>query len=125
MLWFLVGQAVSGLPTMSPGTEVQVVPPELYPPLAKAIVEGSHLTFNHTLPPNGQIKLIFSSAEQKLAVLSGRVSPDGSDILIQMEADKEPVSFKAWLAKARHIKLVIPVAPQPQLPPRSGGSHAK
>lgn len=115
LFWFLVSQTLTGLPSMSPGTEVKIVAPELVPVLATGWVENAQLTFDVVLDANREIRLIIispgndkaSQDESSSQALYGRISPDGKDILLQFEGLDGLLSFKKWLAEERGVHLQI------------------
>jgi hypothetical protein len=114
--WFLVSLTLAGLPSMTPGTEVKVILPDLITVLGSAVVEEGRLVFNQPLPAGSEVRLLFiargSDPSDTGAALRdapfGRVSPMGDDIMVQF-AGLEPLSLKQWLAEERDIALIIPL----------------
>jgi hypothetical protein len=115
LFWFLVSQTLTGLPGMSPGTEVKIVAPELVPVLATGRVEDSQLRFDVILEANREIRLIIippnndaqTQDEAASQALYGRISPDSTDILLQFEGLEGLLSFRKWLEEERGIHLQL------------------
>lgn len=106
--WFLIGQTVTGLPAMSPGTDVKIVLPDLVTVLAAAEVEEGKLIFKAELEPGREVRLLIShSSDGELHVPVASISPEGNDIMVYFEESKEPVSFRTWLEEEREIKLLF------------------
>jgi hypothetical protein len=116
LFWFLVSQTITGLPTMTPGTEVKVVAVDLYPVLATATVDNQSLIFDRALEANQEVRLLIiaSGANESETVaalqnaLFGRVSPDANDIYVQLPGLDGSLSFRKWLTDERGIRLVLP-----------------
>lgn len=114
-LFYLLGQAVAGLPALPVGTEVRLVSPDLLTVYASAQVEEHVLAFNALPPADTPIRvLIFppdASRAERAAALSGalamrgRVSPDGTDILLQLPNETEPRSLRELLWRERGVEL--------------------
>ncbi len=118
LFWFLVSQTLSGLPKMTPGTEVRLVSLDLLTVYASATVEDGTLVFVVPLDPDLEVRLLIfppNATEQQLAeALSGasallaRVTPDGRDLIVRFPELDGPLSFRKWLAEERGITLVMP-----------------
>lgn len=112
----LVSQSVVGLPALPAGTEVRLVSPDLLTVYASARIQKGRLVFDGAPPPGTELRLLFfppdaTQAERAAALsgaraISGRISVDGRDILLQFPDSDQPVSLRALLRK-RDISLVI------------------
>lgn len=118
LFWFLVGQTISGLPAMSPGTEVRVVSSDLLTVYTTAIVEDNNLFFDNVLEPNVEVQILILPANvdpKAVNALEGQslhafISPEGDDILLRFDAMEGSLSFRKWLAEERGIILhLIPI----------------
>jgi len=104
---FLVAQTVMALPGLPAGTEVRLVSPDLLTVYASAQVRGGSLAFQLTPPAGTQLRLLIfppdaTQAQRAAAlsgarVISGRVSVDGNDILLQFPNSDQPVSLRTLL----------------------------
>lgn len=114
-LFYLLGQAATGLPALPVGSEVRLVSLDLLTVYASAQVKENTLVFTD-LPPAGTLVrvLIFppdaSQAERAATLsgawaMSGRVGPDGTDILLVMPNETEPRSLRALLWRERGVEL--------------------
>lgn len=120
LFWFLVSQTLAGLPQMPPGTEVRLVSGDLLTVYGRARVEEDVLRFAGPLAAGQDLRLLIFPADatdsqqaQVLAgaqALAGRVSEDGSDILVEFPELDGPISFRKWLMEERGIALMIPGA---------------
>lgn len=116
-LFYLLGQSVAGLPALPVGTEVRLVSPDLLTVYASAQVDESSLVFEGVPAAGTPMRvLIFppdaSEAERAAALsgawaISGRVSPDGTDILLQMPNESEPRSLRQLLWRERGVMLSV------------------
>lgn len=114
-LFYLLGQATSGLPALPVGTEVRLVSPDLLTVYASAKVEDDELVFQDLPAVGTPIRvLIFppnASQAERAATLSGAwairgsVSQDGTDILLQLPNETEPRSLKDMLLRERGVEL--------------------
>ena len=116
LLWLCLSQTLVSLPAMTPGTEVKLVHPDLFPTFDTAVVEDGQLAFSQRLEPGTELRLLFLApgADEKQSVASmsdapfGRISSRGGDILVEFEGFEVPVSFKRWLEEDRGIELILP-----------------
>ncbi|UCH24305.1 MAG: hypothetical protein JSV66_10120 [Trueperaceae bacterium] len=118
LVWFLVSQIVSGLPEMSPGTEVRLVSQDLLTIYASARVEEGRLAFSGTIEPDQEVRLLIfppgvdpqrqGEVLEGASAFPGRVSSQGRDILVRFSDDGDSVSLYDWLGEERGILLVMP-----------------
>jgi hypothetical protein len=118
LIWFLLSQIVTGLPDMSPGTEVRLVSQDLLTIYASARVEGGQLAFSGTIEPDQEVRLLIFPPgvrpQQQGEVLvgasafPGRIASHGQDILVRFSDDGDPVSLLDWLGEERGILLMMP-----------------
>ena len=119
-LWFCLSQTLASLPTMTPGTEVKLVHPDLVPVFDTAMVEDGQLAFSQRLEPGTELRMLFLApdADERQSVESmsdapfGRISSRGGDILVQFEGFEEPISFRRWLGEERDVELILPEPPE-------------
>ena len=118
LFWLLVGQTISGLPAMLPGTEVRVVSSDLLTVYTSAIVEDNNLFFDNVLEPNVEVQILIlppNSDPKAVNALEGQalhafISPEGDDIILKFEDMEGGLSFRKWLAEERNIVLhLIPI----------------
>jgi len=119
---FVVSQALMGLPALPPGTEVRLVSPDLLTVYASAVVVDGGLAFQVAPPAGTELRvLIFppdATKQQRAAalsgarVISGRISVDGSDILLQFPDSDQPVSMRTLL-QDREIALTLTPGKEP------------
>lgn len=117
LFWFLVSQTLAGLPTMSAGTEVRVVSPDLLTIYATATVVGTRLEFASALPPGAEVRLLLfppdasetevAEALSGAAALRGRVADNGRDLLVSFSEIDGYLSFRKWLREERGVTLVF------------------
>lgn len=117
LFWFLVAQTFTGLPGMQSGTEVMVVSHDLWTIYARATVAEGELRFDESLSPGQEVRILIfppgASEEQRAEALAGakalpgRISDDGSDILVQFQDQGGLLSLRKWLVEERSIRLVI------------------
>lgn len=116
-LFYLLGQAATGLPALPVGTEVRLVSPDLLTVYASAQVEEHALVFAELPPAGTPVRvLIFppdaSQAERAATLsgawaMSGRISPDRTDILLLMPDEIEPRSLLELLWRERGVELRV------------------
>ncbi|MEJ2287510.1 MAG: hypothetical protein P8Y02_02505 [Deinococcales bacterium] len=104
---FLVAQGVVGLPALPAGTEVRLVSPDLLTVYASARIQDGRLAFPTAPGPGTELRLLFflpdaTKAERAAALsgaraISGRISVDGRDVLLQVADSDQPVSLRALL----------------------------
>ncbi len=109
-------QALVGLPALPAGTEVRLVSPDLLTVYASARVQSDQLLFETPLPPGTELRLLIfppdaTEAERAAALsgaraISGRISVDGKDILLQIPDSDQPLSLRALLEE-RGVALVV------------------
>src|SRR5690625_2973427 len=110
----ILGQTLSSLPQMQPGTDVRVVSQDLLSVYAGGTVtDDGELLFKGSLEGAGDVRLLFyppdDSGQRSEAVhITGSVSPDGQDILLELDGREEPLSFREWLQDERGLILRIP-----------------
>lgn len=119
---FLVSQTLMGLPALPPGTEVRLVSPDLLTVFATAEVQDGRLDFQAAPPAGTELRvLIFppdaTKAQRAAAlsgarVISGRISVDGNDILLQFPESDQPMSLRTLLQK-REIALKMTPGKEP------------
>jgi len=112
----LIAQVVTGLPALPAGTEVRLVSPDLLTVYASARIQGGQLLFETPLPAGTELRLLFfppnaTEAERAAALsgaraVSGRISVDGTDILLQFPESDQLLSLRALLNE-RGIALVV------------------
>lgn len=120
LLFMMLGQTLASLPQLQPGTEVRVVSTDLLVVHASGTVEGGELRFEGSLEGAGDVRVFIyppdGSAGQSapgaqgndITVITGQVSPDGQDILLALDGQEEPLSFRGWLQGERGLELRIP-----------------
>ncbi|MEJ2667520.1 MAG: hypothetical protein P8Z81_10555 [Deinococcales bacterium] len=121
-IFFLLAQSIAGLPALPAGTEVRLVSPDLLTVYASAQVHGGTLDFKASPPAGTQLRLLIfppdaTKAERAAAlsgtrVITGRISVDGNDILLQFPNHDQPVSLRELLA-SRGITLTLPSGKEP------------
>ena len=112
----LIAQTVAGLPALPAGTEVRLVSPDLLTVYASARIQGGQLLFETPLPAGTELRLLFfppdaTAAERAAALsgaraISGRISVDGKDILLQFPEKDQLLSLRALLNE-RGVELVV------------------
>ena len=110
LVWLLLAQTLTGAHNLVPGTVVKLAAPDLVPVYSSATVEGNRLTFDESLAPETEVRvLIFlPGAEADLAEAPyGRIGPTGDDIFVQFEGASPAVSLRKWLAEEYGIELVF------------------
>lgn len=115
--FLLFGQLLAVLPAMPDGTEVRLVSTDLLTIYATTTVAGSRLVFHDFPPPGTEIRvLIFppdaepSEVVESLGTaraLVGRISPDGTDILLTEPAELEPLSLRTLLFREHDLRLEV------------------
>lgn len=105
---FVIGQAVA-FPTLTPGSEVRLVSPDLMRVHASGRLEGGVLELEGELPPGLEVRvLIFppdAGPEATAEALSGatalraRVGDDGRDLLVLAAEGGDAVGLRASLAR--------------------------
>ncbi|MDZ7800961.1 MAG: hypothetical protein U5K81_09255 [Trueperaceae bacterium] len=116
--WFLIAQAAM-FPQLAPGSEVQVVSPDLVRVYAHGVLEGSVLTLEGaTLPAGGEVRvLVFppdADAEESAAVMSGaravrgRMTAGGDGLWILPEGGGDATLLRDLL-RAQGIELLLRV----------------
>lgn len=117
LLWFLLGQTLGGLPAMEPGTSVWLMSPDLLTVYARAEVVEGELRFDARVEPGTPIRVsIFppglaaadrSANAEAATFLDGRVSDDGSDVIVRLVDREDPLSLRDWLARQRGLALAF------------------
>ncbi|MEX2541508.1 MAG: hypothetical protein WD314_06850 [Trueperaceae bacterium] len=120
LFWFLISQTLAGLPQMPPGTVVQLVSHDLLTIYGRATVSDGTLEFANPLAPNQELRLLIfppDASDQERAqalagvqALTGRISEDGQDVLVEFPELDGPLSLRKWLAEEREIVLVLPIS---------------
>ena len=116
---FLVGQLLLHLPMMPAGTEVRIMSVDLFTVYASAQVDGSYLKFRELPPPGTEVRILIfpqgaddaslAEALSGATALKGFVSDAGTDILVLLEGESEPLSLRALLLQEREIWLDLPL----------------
>ena len=112
----LVAQSVAALPALPAGTEVRLVSPDLLTVYASARIQDGRLVFPTAPAPGTELRVLFfppdaTKAEKAAALsgaraISGRVSVDGSDILLRFPESDRSHSLRALLSE-RDVELAI------------------
>ena len=115
--FLLIGQMLALLPAVPEGTEVRLVSTDLLTIYASATVEGDELSFIDFPPPGTEVRvLIFppdAAPDEVVESLSsaralvGRISADGTDVLLTEPEDLEPLSLRELLAREHNVMLII------------------
>jgi hypothetical protein len=119
---FMMGQALTAVPALPPGTIVDLSADDLLSVYLKAVVLDGKLVFrrpedagpNLQFRPGIEVQIFIwpasgSGPGQGPISLRGRVSADGSDIFVDgLDGQSGSVSFRAWLAITAGITLVLP-----------------
>lgn len=117
--FLLIGQLLAVLPAMPEGTEVRLVSTDLLTIYATAVVADDQLVF-HAFPPAGtEVRVLIFPPDAAPAdvveslssarALVGRISADGSDVLLTEPADLEPLSLRTLLSREHNVTLGIVV----------------
>jgi len=115
-LFFLL-QIAALLPSMPSGTEVRLVSMDLMTVYASARVEAGDLLFSDFPPAGTEVRvLIFppdaGSVERAAAIsgaraLTGRVSADGLDVMLDDPELDAPMSLREVLLREREVRLEL------------------
>lgn len=117
--FLLIGQMLAVLPAMPEGTEVRLVSTDLMTIYATATVRGSELLFLDFPPPGSEVRVLIFPPDaapdevveslSTVRALVGRISPDGSDVLLTEPANLEPLSLRALLAAEHRVTLAVDI----------------
>ena len=110
ILWLLLAQTLTGAHNLVPGTVVTLAAPDLVPVYSSATVEGNRLTFDTSLEPETEVRvlIILPGADADLAEAPyGRIGPTGDDIFVKFEGASQAVSLRKWLAEEYGIELIF------------------
>src|SRR5690606_19115556 len=112
---FLIGQLALQLPLMPAGTEVRLMSVDLFTVYASAKVERAYLKFRELPPPGTEVRILIfppdaddaalAEALSGATALKGFVSETGTDILVLLEGESEPLSLRALLLQEREVWL--------------------
>lgn len=115
--FLLIGQLIAVLPAMPDGTELRIVSTDLLTVYASASVDDGELLFAEFPPPGTDIRIIIFPADGTPAerveslhtgkALVGRISQDGTDVLLTEPESLEPLSLRELLLREREVSLRI------------------
>jgi hypothetical protein len=115
----LIGQLLAVLPAMPEGTEVRLVSKDLLTIYATATVHGTELLFVDFPPAGTEVRVLIFPPDAAPAdvveslstarALVGRISPDGTDVLLTEPADLEPLSLRTLLSREHNVMLELAV----------------
>lgn len=113
--FLLVGQMLAVLPAMPDGTELRIVSTDLLTVFASSSVQDGELVFTELPAPGTEIRIIIFPAdvtpEQRVEslrpgkALVGRISSDGTDVLLTEPESLEPLSLRSLLLRERQVVL--------------------
>ncbi len=100
------------LPSMSMGTQIQIVSPDLTTNFGLASVVDGELILETELEPYDEVRLLISHAGTgEVAMPTAFVSEDGNDLMLHIpdaESVSEFVSFRQWLSRERGLRMIFP-----------------
>ena len=115
--FLLIGQMLAVLPAVPEGTEVRLVSTDLMTIYASATVTAGELVFVDFPPAGTEVRvLIFppdAAPDEVVETLSsaralvGRISADGTDVLLTEPENLEPLSLRELLAREHNVMLDI------------------
>lgn len=115
--FLLIGQLLAVLPAVPEGTEVRLVSTDLLTIYASATVTAGALIFVDFPPAGTEVRvLIFppdAAPDEVVESLSsaralvGRISADGTDVLLTEPENLEPLSLRELLAREHNVMLDI------------------
>ena len=113
--FLLMGQLLAVLPALPDGTELRIVSTDLLTVYASASVDGGELVFAEFPPPGTEIRIIIFPADGSAAervdslhaarALLGRISDDGTDVLLTEPESLEPLSLRELLLRERDVSM--------------------
>ncbi len=102
------------LPSMSMGTQIQVVSPDLTTNYGLASVVDGELILDNALEPFTEVRLLISHAGTgEIAMPTAIVSESGSDFVLHIpnaESVVQYISFRSWLSAERGLRMIFPAA---------------
>ena len=105
-------QRLLDLPSMSMGTQIQIVSPDLTTNFGVASVIDGELILDTELEPFTEIRLLISHAGTgEIAMPTAKVSESGNDLILHIpnaESVIQRVSFRNWLAEERGLRMIFP-----------------
>ena len=100
------------LPSMSMGTQIQIVSPDLTTNFGLASVVDGELILETELEPYDEVRLLISHAGTgEVAMPTAFVSESGTDLMLHIpdaEFVDEFVSFRQWLSQERGLRMIFP-----------------
>lgn len=115
--FLLMGQLLAVLPALPDGTELRLVSTDLLTVYASASVHDGELVFAEFPPPGTEIRIIIFPADGTPAerveslhaarALLGRISNDGTDVLLTEPESLEPLSLRELLLRERNVSLSV------------------
>ena len=113
--FLLMGQLLAVLPALPDGTELRIVSTDLLTVYASASVDRGELVFAEFPPPGTEIRVIIFPADSTPAqqvdslhaarALLGRISDDGTDVLLIEPESLEPLSLRELLLRERDVSM--------------------
>lgn len=96
------------LPSMSMGTQIQIVSPDLTTNFGLASVVDGELILETELEPYDEVRLLISHAGTgEVAMPTAFVSEEGNDLMLHIP-DSDFVSFREWLSRERGLRMIFP-----------------
>ena len=96
------------LPSMTKGTQIQIVSPDLTINFGLASVIDGELILETELEPYDEVRLLISHAGTgEVAMPTAFVSESGNDLMLYVP-DADFVSFRKWLANERGLRMIFP-----------------
>lgn len=115
--FLLIGQLLAVLPAMPEGTEVRLVSTDLMTIYATGTVQGANLVFLDFPPAGTEVRVLIFPPDAAPAdvaeslstarALVGRISPNGTDILLTEPANLEPLSLRTLLFRELNVTLEV------------------
>jgi len=102
------------LPSMTMGTQIQIVSPDLTTIFGIASVVDGELTLETDLEPFTEVRLLISHAGTgEIAMPTAIVSESGNDLIlhiptVESESAIQYVSFRQWLSRERGLRMIFP-----------------
>jgi len=111
--------SVLDLPSMSLGTQIQIVSPDLTINFGLASVIDGELVLETELEPYDEVRLLISHAGTgEVAMPTAFVSESGTDLMLHIpssanaesadDSSSDFVSFREWLAQERGLRMIFP-----------------
>lgn len=115
--FLMIGQMLAVLPALPTGTEVRLVSTDLMTIYATATVMGNELIFVDFPPPGTEVRVLIFPPDaapddvveslSSARALVGRISADGTDVLLTEPENLDPLSLRELLAREHDVMLDI------------------